>query len=43
MDKLNAISNENKLNQIEQNVYDDFNNFIFSNDIKLIGKLLHRF
>lgn len=43
MDKLSAISNENKLNDIEQNVYDDFNNFIFSNDIKLIGKLLHRF
>lgn len=43
MNKLNAISNENKLNKINQTVYDDFNNFIFSNDIKLIGKLLHRF
>ena len=43
MTKLNAISNENKLNEIDQTVYDDFNNFIFSNDIKLIGKLLHRF
>ena len=43
MTKLNAISNENKLNEIDQTVYDYFNNFIFSNDIKLIGKLLHRF
>ena len=43
MDKLNVISNENKLNDINQNVYDKFNNFIFSDDLKLTGKLLHRF
>jgi hypothetical protein len=43
MEKLNAISNENKLNVIEQDVYDKFNNFIFSDDLKLTGKLLHRF
>lgn len=43
MDKLKQISNENKLNEISQSVYDDFNNFIFSDDIKLTGKLLHRF
>lgn len=43
MDKLKAISNENKLNEIEQSVYDKFNNFIFSDDLKLTGKLLHRF
>jgi hypothetical protein len=43
MDKLKGISNENKLNEIEQSVYDKFNNFIFSDDLKLTGKLLHRF
>ena len=43
MDKLSVISNENKLNDIEQNIYDKFNNFIFSDDLKLTGKLLHRF
>ena len=43
MNKLKAISNENKLNEIEQSVYDKFNNFIFSDDLKLTGKLLHRF
>ena len=43
MDKLKSISNENKLNEIEQSVYDKFNNFIFSDDLKLTGKLLHRF
>lgn len=43
MDKLTVISNENKLNDIEQNIYDKFNNFIFSDDLKLTGKLLHRF
>jgi len=43
MDKLKQISNENKLNEISQNTYDKFNNFIFSEDIKLTGKLLHRF
>jgi len=43
MDKLYQISNENKLNIIEQTTYDKFNNFIFSDDLKLTGKLLHRF
>jgi hypothetical protein len=43
MDKLKNISNENALNEIPQNTYNDFNNFIFSDDIKLTGKLLHRF
>ena len=43
MDKLKDISNQNKLNDIPQNVYDKFNEFIFSDDIKLTGKLLHRF
>lgn len=43
MDKLRVISNENKLNEITQTTYDKFNNFIFSDDLKLTGKLLHRF
>jgi hypothetical protein len=43
MGNLRAISNENKLNEITQNTYDKFNNFIFSDDLKLTGKLLHRF
>jgi len=43
MDKLSEISNNNKLNIIEQSTYDKFNNFIFSSDLKLTGKLLHRF
>jgi hypothetical protein len=43
MDKLKTISNENKLNEINQTTYDKFNNFIFSDDLKLTGKLLHRF
>ena len=43
MNKLSEISNDNKLNVITQNTYDKFNNFIFSDDLKLTGKLLHRF
>jgi len=43
MDKLKVISNDNKLNEIPQSTYDHFNNFIFSDDLKLTGKLLHRF
>jgi hypothetical protein len=43
MDKLKEISNNNNLNIIDQTVYDKFNDFIFSNDIKLTGKFLHRF
>ena len=43
MNKLHEISNENKLNIIEQNTYEKFNDFIFSDDLKLTGKLLHRF
>jgi len=43
MAALREISNENKLNDIKQDVYDHFNNFIFSDDLKLTGKLLHRF
>jgi hypothetical protein len=42
-EKLFDISNESSLNVIDQSVYDSFNEFMFSNDIKLMGKLLHRF
>lgn len=43
MSDLKDISNENKLNEINQSTYDVFNNFIFSDDLKLTGKMLHRF
>lgn len=43
MTNLKEISNDNKLNEISQSVYDKFNDFIFSDDRKLTGKLLHRF
>jgi hypothetical protein len=43
MNKLQEISNNNKLNEIQQSTYDKFNDFIFSDDLKLTGKLLHRF
>lgn len=37
------ICNNNILNQPSDDNYKKFNDFIFSNDLKLIGKLLHRF
>ena len=37
------ICNMNNKNMPSNDVYEYFNKFIFSNDIKLIGKLLHRF
>jgi hypothetical protein len=40
MEKI--YNNNSKLNTTDS-VYESFNNFIFSNDIKVIGKLLHRF
>ena len=40
MEKI--CNNNSKLNTTDS-VYESFNNFIFSNDIKVIGKLLHRF
>mgnify|MGYP001565495615 CR=1 FL=1 len=43
MTNLKEISNDNRLNEISQSVYDKFNNFIFSDDKKLLGKPLHRF
>jgi hypothetical protein len=41
--KLNDICNNNLKNIPSQNLYDSFNEFIFDKDIKVIGKLLHRF
>jgi hypothetical protein len=37
------ICNNNTKNIICNDIYNTFNDFIFSTDIKLIGKLLHRF
>lgn len=42
-DALFQITNCNPLNNPQEEVYDAFNKFMFSNDVKLIGKLLHRF
>lgn len=41
--KLFEICNENIKNMPSDETYTSFNNFIFSSDIKLLGKLLHRF
>ena len=43
MDKLAEICNNNPKNMPSDDVYSHFNNFIFSNDTKLLGKLLHRY
>jgi hypothetical protein len=40
---LKDICNNNTLNNPTNEVYKSFNDFIFSNDIKVIGKLLKRF
>jgi len=37
------ICNNNINNMPSQELYDSFNNFIFNKDIKVLGKLLHRF
>jgi hypothetical protein len=37
------LSNDNEKNLPSNDNYQNFNNFIFSNDIKIMGKLLHRF
>ena len=37
------ICNNNERNCPSDDIYEAFNKFIFSSDIKLIGKLLHRF
>lgn len=40
---LYEICNSNVKNMPSEDVYKSFNEFIFSNDIKLMGKLLHRY
>jgi hypothetical protein len=40
---MEEICNFSKKNMPDEDVYTSFNSFIFSNDIKLLGKLLHRF
>jgi hypothetical protein len=42
-DATKDIYNNNKKNFSAQENYDNFNNFIFSGDIKIIGKLLYRY
>jgi hypothetical protein len=43
VDKNNKITNDNELNNPSNDIYENFNNFIFSDDLKLTGKMLHRF
>lgn len=40
---MEEICNNNPKNMPSDDVYSHFNNFIFSNDTKLLGKLLHRY
>ncbi len=39
---VDAVYNNNKKNTVSDDVYRSFNEFIFSNDTKVLGKLLHR-
>jgi hypothetical protein len=41
--KIESICNDNAMNCPSDNVYESFNQFIFSDDLKLLGKLLLRF
>ena len=41
--QLEEICNNNIKNMPSQDLYDAFNTFIFNKDIKVLGKLLHRF
>jgi hypothetical protein len=43
MTELSIIYNNNSKNNPSDLVYESFNNFIFSDDIKVLGKLLHRY
>jgi len=42
-EKIMGICNNNINNMPSQSLYDSFNEFIFNKDIKVLGKLLHRF
>ena len=41
--KNTVLSNGNQKNLPEDSIYNTFNEFIFSTDVKILGKLLHRF
>lgn len=43
MNNLKDICNDNIKNMPSDNTYSSFNDFIFSSDTKLLGKLLHRY
>lgn len=43
MSDLKGICNNNVKNMPSQKLYDNFNDFIFDKDIKVLGKLLYRF
>lgn len=43
MDALSTIYNNNKKNMPSDEIYKIFNDFIFSSDTKILGKLLHRY
>lgn len=43
MNTLKDICNNNPKNIVQQEIYDAFNKFIFSSDIRILGKLLHRY
>ena len=40
---IKNIYNNNSKNIVSEQVYNSFNDFIFSNDTKVLGKLLHRY
>lgn len=40
---ITDITNKNTKNNPKDEVYKSFNDFVFSDDIKLLGKMLHRF
>jgi hypothetical protein len=43
MSELTTIYNNNSKNAPSDEIYKSFNDFIFSKDIKILGKLLHRY
>ena len=40
---IKNIYNNNSKNIVSEQVYNSFNDFIFSNDTIVLGKLLHRY
>lgn len=43
MNTIVDITNKNRRNNPKDEIYKSFNDFIFSEDLKLLGKMLHRF